>query len=110
MSEVNLTSKTLYPGKALIVLNGEDTPLFRIAHVSHELTNLGNCYTVQISSVNAASRKRTYYQNEVMRLGQLLIRFEPSTNHPAAAKLVFVEKPSSFTVIADTTAKQVANA
>ncbi|MBJ7550780.1 hypothetical protein [Marinomonas ostreistagni] len=106
MSEVKTFSQTLYPGKALIVLNGEHNPLFRLAHVSHELTQHGNSYTVEISSVNAGKHRRTRLQGETMQLGQMLIRFEPSTNHPKAAKLVFVEKPSSFHVLPDADLKK----
>ena len=105
---INLYTKTLYPGRALVVLNGEHAPLFRIGHASHELTQHGHSYTVEISAINGKTDKRSRLNGETLRLGQMLIRFEPSTNHPDAAKLVFLEKPSSFTVIADATAKQAA--
>lgn len=112
MSDVNQYSKTLYPNRALIVLDGEYHPLFRLKIAHRELTNKGHSTTLEISTSvmggAAGKHKRTHLDGEYMALGQMQIRLEPSTNHLGAVKLVFVEIPNSFTVLPEAVARQAA--
>lgn len=110
MNEAKQYSKTLYPNRALIVLDGEHHPLFRLKIAHRELTNKGHSTALEISTSvmggAAGKHKRTHLDGECMALGQMQIRLEPSTNHPGAVKLVFVEIPKSFTVLPEAVAKQ----
>ena len=104
--------KTLYPGRALIVLDEEQNPLFRLKVTQRELTKQGHHNTLEISTSvmggGAGRHSRDCIDGNTFQVGQMIIRCEPSTNHPQAVKLVFVEKPTSFMVLADVVAKQVA--
>lgn len=112
MSNVNHYSRTLYPNRALIVLDGELHPLFRLKVSHRELTIKGHSTTLEISTSvmggAAGKHQRTHFDGECMALGQMQIRLEPSTNHLGAVKLVFVEIPNSFTVLPEAAAKQAA--
>ncbi|WP_425641449.1 hypothetical protein ACPUEK_16060 [Marinomonas gallaica] len=112
MSEVHPYIKTLYPGRALIVLDEEQHPLFRLKIIDRELTVRGQCNTIEISTSvmggGAGRHKRECLDGHAFQLGQMLIRCEHSTNHAQAVKLVFVEKPSAFIVLPDVVAKQAA--
>lgn len=108
---MSLYTATLYPNKPLIVLDGEQSPLFRLALNFRELTQHGHNSSVVISSVmggSACKHKRERIDGETMRIAQMLIRCEASADHPQAVSLVFLEKPSSFTVLPEAAAKQAA--
>lgn len=108
---MSLYIKTLFPNTALVILDGEQSPLFRLELNFRKLTKHGHNSSVVINSIVGGSHrqhKRERIDGETMRIGQMLIRCEASEEHPQAVKLVFLEKPSSFTVLPEAAAKQAA--
>lgn len=112
MSESRSFFKTLYPNRALIILDEEQNPIFRLKLDTRELSRNGHVNTIEISTSvmggGAGLHKRKCLDSDTFQVGQMIIRCEPSNNHPLAVKLVFVEKPISFMVLPEALAKQAA--
>ncbi|RDL44655.1 hypothetical protein DN730_09730 [Marinomonas piezotolerans] len=111
MSKVNHYRTTLTQDQAVYVLDGNNDPRFRLALTSRIFTQHGHDNTIAISSViegKPTSNKRRRLDGETMNIGPLVIRLEKSTDNPNAVTLVFLEKPSSYSVASEKAVKKAA--